>query len=75
MIHIKKAKGKGYYVSVTAANGEILAISEVLAAKHNALKNIAAMALQFDCKGGIVTKDETTGQMYLVNKKGKKTKF
>ncbi len=74
MLHIKKAKGKGYYVSITATDGEILATSELLTAKHNAFKNIAAIALQFDSRG-VIVKDESTGQMYLINKKGKKVKF
>lgn len=76
MVHIKKAKGKGYYVSITADNGEILCTSEVLNAKYSCYKNIAAAAKQLtnaDC--GVIVTDETTGEKLFITKAGKKLKL
>lgn len=72
MVHIKKAKGKGYFVSITADNGEILCTSEVLNTKYSCYKNIAASAKQLSNTGGVIVTDETTGQKHLVTKLGKK---
>ena len=75
MILIKKAKGKGYFVSVTGNNGEKLNTSEVLETKQSCIKNIVAAAAQYDNAGGVLVKDETNQKMFLVNKAGKKIKF
>ena len=75
MVLINKAKGKGYYVKITGNNNEPLCTSEVLNTKQSCYKNIAATALQLTGKSGVLVKDTTIDETFLVNKAGKKVEI
>lgn len=59
MIHIKRSKDKQFYVTVTAANGEVLMQSETLRSKQAAWKNICAVAENFLNTSELIVRDET----------------